>query len=104
MMFVHGGFNLKLPMEKQDRHILIWDRSLIEKFRNGRKTRYDKIFVGHTTTQTYGNDLMIKDCLAPIKFGKLIMMDTGAGWSGKLTIMNIKTEKYWQSKILKPAR
>ena len=30
-------------------------------------------------------------------------MDTGAGWKGKLSIMDIKTEEFWQSQIQKPA-
>jgi serine/threonine protein phosphatase 1 len=24
-------------------------------------------------------------------------MDTGAGWAGKLTIMDVQTKEYWQS-------
>jgi len=103
MMFVHGGFNPSVPMDKQEREVLLWDRSLIERMRNGKKTMWKKIFVGHTTTQTYGSSVEIIDCFKPIKFNNLIMMDTGAGWNGKLTIMNIKTEKYWQSKIQNPA-
>ncbi len=30
-------------------------------------------------------------------------MDCGAGWSGKLAIMDIDTEEYWLSKKQKPA-
>jgi len=29
------------------------------------------------------------------------MMDTGAGWSGKLTIMDIDTNEFWQSDVVK---
>lgn len=28
-------------------------------------------------------------------------IDTGAGWSGKLTIMDIDTKEYWQSDFVK---
>ena len=27
-------------------------------------------------------------------------MDTGAGWNGKLTIMDVDTEEYWQSDLV----
>jgi serine/threonine protein phosphatase 1 len=27
-------------------------------------------------------------------------IDTGAGWSGKLTIMNVDTKEYWQSDLI----
>ena len=97
MLFVHGGFDTRLPIEENNIITLLWDRSLIEKHWNGRKERtFDKIFVGHTTTQMYGK-------VEPQFIGKLVMMDTGAGWNGKLTIMNIDTEEYYQSDIQKPA-
>lgn len=98
MVFVHGGFDPKLPIEKQSFSDLMWDRELIEKCRNGKKLKYDKVFVGHTTTQSYGGHTH------PLKFGKLWMLDTGAGWNGKLTIMNIDTEEYFQSDIQAPCR
>jgi len=97
-LFVHGGYNPKFPIDKQDRHTLTWDRDLIERCRNGLKIKeYERVFVGHTTTQTYQYN-------NPIRFGKLIMMDCGVGWLGKLAIMNVDTEKYWLSKIQVPAR
>jgi len=97
MLFVHGGFDTRLPVEENTIQTLLWDRSLIERHINGRKERrFDKIFVGHSTTEYYGS-------FKPLKFGKLWMLDTGAGWSGKLTIMDIDTEEYWQSDVQKPA-
>jgi hypothetical protein len=27
-------------------------------------------------------------------------MDTGAGWTGKLTIMDVQTKEYWQSELV----
>ena len=98
MLFVHGGFNPKVGIHNTDTTTLLWDRSLIEKHKKGRKElTFNKIFVGHTTTQSYGS-------LQPINFGKLWMLDTGAGWTGRLTIMDIDTEEYWQSDIQIPAR
>ena len=104
MLFVHGGYDPKLGVEATDRHTLVWDRELINRCRNGLKiTKYKKVFIGHTTTQTYANDPKVKNSTEPIKFGKLIMMDCGAGWHGRLAIMNIDTEKYWLSSWQEPA-
>lgn len=96
MLFVHGGFDPNKELNKQTGYELMWDRHLIERYKNGRHADFDKIFVGHTTTQTY-------DSLEPLKFGSLWMLDTGAGWNGKLTIMDVNTEEYWQSAIQEPA-
>jgi serine/threonine protein phosphatase 1 len=91
-LFVHGGYDPRYPIDKQSKEILTWDRSLIERCRNGLKIKeYDRVFVGHTTTQGYDYDFV------PIRFGKLIMMDTGAGWNGRLSMMNIDTEETFLS-------
>jgi len=98
MLFVHGGFDIQKGVENTDKHTLIWDRELIKIAQSGIQIPlYDKVFVGHTTTETYGG-------LQPIRFSNLLMIDTGAGWAGKLCIMDILTEKYWLSKKLKPCR
>lgn len=91
MCFVHGGFDPKFPVQQQKRFTLLWDRDLIRYAQTNIIPQFKKVFVGHTTTETYGLTL-------PIKYHNLIMVDTGAGWSGKLTIMDIDTEEYWQSK------
>jgi serine/threonine protein phosphatase 1 len=90
-LFVHGGYDPRFPIEKQTKDILTWDRELIQRCLNGLKIKeYERVFVGHTTTQSYGFDF-------PLRFGKLIMMDCGAGWNGRLAIMNIETEEYFLS-------
>ena len=40
----------------------------------------------------------------PIRFNNVYCLDTGGGWDGKLTIMDIDTEEYWQSKKQEPGR
>lgn len=94
-LFVHGGFNSHYPIEQQHPDDLIWDRTLIKTARRKTIHTYTHIYVGHTTTQIYNS-------LEPLTFHNLTMLDTGAGWSGKLTIMNIETKKYWQSKLQNP--
>jgi len=100
MLFVHGGFDARHGKTIQDSNIelLTWDRDLIEYAREGNKIPgYDTIFVGHTTTQSYSWDE------TPIRFQNLIMMDCGAGWTGKLAIMDIHSKEYWTSETQKPA-
>ena len=98
MLFVHGGFIPKLGVKKTSKHDLVWDRDLINVARSGIYIPgYDRVFVGHTTTQTYG-------LATPSRFCNLIMMDCGAGWTGKLAIMDIDTEEFWLSKKQNPAR
>lgn len=98
MLFVHGGINPKIPnIKSQSRHDLLWDRHLINYAKENKVQDWDKVFIGHTTTQN------INGMLLPVKYNNLICMDTGVGWNGKLTIMNIDTEEYWQSdKVIDP--
>jgi len=100
MLFVHGGFDARhgKKVEDADIQLLTWDRDLIEYAYEGNKIPgYDWIFVGHTTTQGYSWDL------EPIRFQNLIMCDVGAGWTGKLCIMDIHSKEHWLSEIQNPA-
>jgi NAD-dependent SIR2 family protein deacetylase len=42
-------------------------------------------------------------CTKPLKIGNLFCLDTGAGWDGRLTIMNVETEDFWQSELQTPS-
>ena len=96
MLFVHGGFDPLMGVETTDIDTLIWDRDLIKFAQKHKIDKWKYVFAGHTTTQIYGS-------MEPTWFNNLCMMDTGAGWNGKLTIMDIETKDYWQSDIQKPA-
>ncbi len=98
MLFVHGGYDLTKGVEKTDKETLLWDRELIPFAKYNKIPFFKKVFIGHTTTLTQGSNLDVKDSMAPIWYNNLCMMDTGAGWKGKLSIMDIDTEKYWCSK------
>jgi len=104
ILFVHGGITPSIPIKEQEKCILLWDREIINIAKYYEKTKkkfnYKMIFIGHTTTQLIMKD---KNFTKPVKFSNLWCLDTGAGWNGKLTIMNIKTEKYWQSDLQIPA-
>ena len=103
-LFVHGGFKYtarpRIPIDKQELQDLIWDRDLIDRARGHPITDFEHVWVGHTSTiNKFGSDTRVDNCMVPLTFNNLTMMDTGAGWDGKLSIMDIDTREYWQSKI-----
>ncbi|MBF0479968.1 MAG: metallophosphoesterase [Candidatus Omnitrophica bacterium] len=98
-LFVHAGINPDLPLVRQDPEVLVWDRDLLQKAWESVKEKdtikfggYEDIFIGHTTTQLYKT-------LLPMHVSNVWALDTGAGWSGKLTIMDVNSKKYWQSDL-----
>ncbi len=99
-LFVHGGINPVLELAKQDPEFLMWDRELLnDAIRVNRRNpdhrygKWDDIFVGHTTTEIYKT-------LKPIHSCNVWAIDTGGGWSGKLTLMDIDSHEYWQSDLV----
>ena len=98
-VFVHGGFNSDISFSAHSAQALVWDRKLLDmawkKQIDGHKCQLGKhkdIFVGHTTTELYNT-------LQPIHMCNVWNIDTGAGWSGKLTTMDVDSKKYWQSDL-----
>lgn len=95
--FVHGGFNRHLFIKDEVPYNLYWDRNLWNKAlsckgNQGLKTKdnFTEIFIGHTATTNWGKD-------TPMWSGTVWNVDTGAGWSGKLTIMDVNTKEIFQS-------
>lgn len=94
-LYVHGGFTQELGNDSQDTYM--WDRSLWDKAKSAKKTQlkltkpFNKVFIGHTSL---GNSEPL------LKGGNVWNLDTGGGWEGKLTIMDVNTEEYWQSDLL----
>lgn len=107
-LFVHGGYDRHYPIEETLEDLYYWDRdmwtsamsfqSMIKGGASGtinkwkRKGEFKEIFIGHTTTENWGTTM-------PMKGGGDVVynLDTGAGWSGYLTIMDLETKKFWQS-------
>jgi serine/threonine protein phosphatase 1 len=97
-LFVHAGFNPQMNIKKQDRKILLWDRSFLKAAlqynrdgENHNLTSYDEVYLGHTPTLNFGQDKPMKTC-------EVYLVDTGAGWKGGLlTLMDIDNKEYFQS-------
>jgi len=96
-LFVHAGINPSKKIEDQGSDIFLWDRSLFKEAFTYRLEEnppqlsdYDEIYIGHTPIHNYGYNHPIKAC-------EVWMMDTGAGWNGVLSIMDINTKEYWMS-------
>ena len=99
-LFIHAGFDRSKTITATDEDEYYWDRDLWShaKCTKGKDKlttfdNFNKIFIGHTHVDGKGN-LQAK----PLYAGNLIWnLDTGAGYTGKLTIFNIDTEEYFQS-------
>ena len=115
-LFVHGGFNRWIPFDDQVKEINTpwrlyadcqWDRSLWQAAKSYEATsrgddsigpfwglhpedhQFSEIFIGHTADSDKNGH--------PLICGGVHNVDTGGGWDGKLTIMNIDTKEFWQS-------
>ena len=93
-LFVHAGINPLTPLEEQDKNTFLWDRSLASLAldlypygSDGKLSTFDEVYVGHTPIP-YSE---------PIHSLGVWLMDTGAGWSGVLSMMNITTKEMFIS-------
>jgi serine/threonine protein phosphatase 1 len=107
-LFVHGGFNRHYTLKENkdnDPAIFYWDRDLWmqalsykELAEMGAKMKFkenlSEIFIGHTATTAWKRD-------TPMHGSILWNLDTGAGFQGKLTIMDVDTHEYWQSDLVR---
>jgi serine/threonine protein phosphatase 1 len=94
--FVHGGFDREVKFAHQYSPLYYWDRDLWQAALDCREkqlrmaTLFRTVFIGHTSTTHWKTD-------QPMQAAQVWNLDTGAGGRGRLTIMNVKTKKYWQS-------
>ncbi len=93
-LFVHAGIDPEFTLEQQDLRTLLWDRNLVQNAwqllldeKNCKLTRFDEVYIGHTPIPFN----------RPIQSCEIWMMDTGAGWSGVLSMMNIATKEFFTS-------
>ena len=105
--FVHAGFKRRLPFKDQDPFTYYWDRSLWTEalsFQAGNRgigndgtfhmeTSFNTVFIGHTHTLNWKTD-------QPMHAANIFNIDTGAGHTGRLTIMEVETKQFWQSDVV----
>lgn len=106
-LFIHAGFtNMNGVKSEYFPKMFCWDRSLWEMalamdatlkkdsfYYPKRLTLYHEIYIGHTPVTRIGESI-------PIKKACIWNVDTGAGFHGPLTIMDIHTKEFWQSEPL----
>lgn len=107
-LFIHAGYTSMHGVEKETFKLnyyfdrTLWEMVLtmdkrIEKNSElypNRLKHYQEIYIGHTPTTRYNST-------QPINAINIWNLDTGAAFTGALTIMNIDTKEYWQSEPLK---
>ncbi len=93
-LFVHGGFDPMRTLDEQNLEMFLWDRTLATKTLEAYQTEdrspltpFEEVYIGHTPVS--GNQ--------PIFAGGVWLMDTGAGWSGVLSMKNIFTKETFVS-------
>jgi serine/threonine protein phosphatase 1 len=106
-LYVHAGFtNMHGVTEEYFSKNLYWDRTLWElalcinkdiktssQYYPKRLTLYNEVFIGHTPTTRIG-------MTTPQNFANVWNLDTGAAFKGPLTIMDVNSKQFWQSKPL----
>jgi serine/threonine protein phosphatase 1 len=106
-LFVHAGFSNMhgIDYEYYPR-MVYWDRTLWEMVtvldKNisqqdirypSRLKHYKEIYIGHTPTTRLNSTL-------PLNYANVWNLDTGAGFYGPLTILEVNSKEYWQSQSL----
>ena len=103
-LFVHAGFtHVRGFRSEYFKPMLYWDRSLWETALSidpamtrdhprypARLKLYPEVFIGHTPTIHVGST-------EPVNAACVWNLDTGAGFTGPLTLMDADTKRYWQS-------
>lgn len=107
-LFVHAGFtSMHGPGKEKYPSNFSWDRTLWEVaittskkikrtslFYPKRLKLFNEIYIGHTPTLYFDSTLPMQGC-------NVWDVDTGAAFTGPLTIMDIDTKEYWQSEPVK---
>lgn len=96
-LFVHAGIEIGIPIEKQGPDVFLWDRSLFreaiaqyEAGINEKLTPFTETYIGHSPIHSMGYT-------RPILAGDVWLMDTGAGWDGVLSLLDIDSKEVYCS-------
>lgn len=103
-LFIHAGFtSMHGPQKEFHSSSFSWDRTLWEMaitmdsrikkdslLYPKRLKLFNEIYIGHTPTLYYDTEIPMNGC-------NVWNMDTGAAFTGKLSIMDADTKQFWQS-------
>lgn len=103
-LFIHAGFtSMHGPEQEFYSTNFSWDRTLWEmaltmdqRIRKDsllfpkRLKLFSEIYIGHTPTLNYKVDIPMQGC-------NVWNIDTGAAFTGKLSVMDVDTKQFWQS-------
>jgi serine/threonine protein phosphatase 1 len=106
-LFIHAGFSSMHGPEKEHYATnFSWDRTLWEMALTmdsrikkdslsypKRLLLYNEIYIGHTPTLHYNVDIPMQGC-------NVWNIDTGAGFYGKLSCIDLATKAFWQSDVV----
>jgi serine/threonine protein phosphatase 1 len=106
-LFIHAGFSSMHGPEKEHYQTnFSWDRTLwemalimdkrIKKDSNlypKRLLLFNEIYIGHTPTLHYDIEIPMQGC-------NVWNIDTGAGFYGKLSCIDVETKEFWQSDVV----
>ena len=107
-LFIHAGFTSMHGVERETYKLnyhfdrTLWEMALTmdkrieknSKLYPERLLHYKEIYIGHTPTIRYNS-------LTPMNAANVWNIDTGAAFTGALTIMDIDTKEFWQSNRVK---
>jgi serine/threonine protein phosphatase 1 len=106
-LFIHAGFSsMHGPGREYNRSSYSWDRTLWElalavdptipktsRFYPKRLLLYNEIFIGHTPTTNYDETMPMHKC-------NVWNLDTGAAFSGRISVMDVQSKNCWQSDVV----
>ncbi|MDR6406106.1 MULTISPECIES: metallophosphoesterase [Chryseobacterium] len=99
--YVHAGFISHSGLGHDNPNIYYWDRTLWELALLSNENKelskemriygsHKEIFIGHTPTLNWGETEPMNKC-------NIWNLDTGAGFGGKITILDATSKEFWQS-------
>lgn len=103
-LFVHAGFfSMHGPQYEYFPNLMYWDRTLWEMVcaldpdlpeddprYPKRLKHFHEIFIGHTPVTRIGSGV-------PVNFANVWNVDTGAGFKGRITMLDADSKQIWQS-------
>jgi serine/threonine protein phosphatase 1 len=89
-LYVHASYDPMLPITEQDPEDLIWSRTLWREHLAA--VGYEECFIGHTPTWLESE--------VPCQRANVWNLDQGAGFKGRLSMMNVRTKEFVQSDIV----